>query len=396
MGDNEITKRWTILLIVSLAEMLAISAWLVYSAISKEIDALWGLSSWQSGAMTTSVQIGFVVGTLLSATLNLADIWPNKIFFAVCAVLAAFANSSLIFCDGFWTAVATRFLVGLFMAGVYPPAMKMIATWFKTNRGFAIGTLIGALTLGKAIPFLLKVLQISQWETNLICSSVAGLVGAALVGFLYRDGPHPFQRKPFSIALISEVIRHRPTRLAIGGYLGHMWELYAMWTWVGAFIVYAAEANGVDNESVIVAVTFAIISVGSIGCILGGWLADKFGREKFVNLAMFISGLCCVSIGFCIGLGFWVCVAIALLWGFFVVADSAQFSTMVTEVSPQHAVGTALTLQTCIGFLLTTVTIQLTPQLSRLIGWEYAFAILAIGPLFGIMSIRKFAHAKSE
>lgn len=384
-------RRWWILLLVSVAEMMAISAWLVSSAISKEISDYWGLTDWQTGALATSVQLGFVVGTLLSATFNLADVLPNRLFFSGCAFFAALANSALVFCEGFWQAAAARFFVGLFMAGVYPPAMKMIATWFKNRRGFAIGTLIGALTLGKAIPFLLKTLQISQWQTILYCSSGAGILAGVLVMTFYRDGPFPFQKKPFSFALVREVVSHQKTRLAIGGYLGHMWELYAMWTWIGALIAACAARNAIENTTLVQGVTFAIISIGAIGCISGGWLADRFGRERFVNFAMAMSGACCLLIGFCIG-NFWLCVLVALVWGFFVVADSAQFSTIITEVSPQHAVGTALTLQTCIGFLLTTITIQLVPVLEDTIGWKYAFAFLVIGPIMGIAAIKRLSR----
>ena len=356
-------NRWLILGLVSLAEMLAISCWLVSSAISSQLEERWELVDWQTAALVTSVQLGFVAGTLLAAFFNLADLLPSRWYFAVAALLTGLANLGLLVSEGFSTAVLFRFLVGFFLAGVYPPAMKMIATWFQQHRGLAIGTLIGALVMGKATPFLLKTFHITDWQLIVSVSTLGAVVAAILVGVGYRDGPYSFQRKPFSLKLIGEVVAHQKTRLAIGGYLGHMWELYAMWTWVGIFMAAAAVRHGVTDPWLVSAATFAIIAVGAIGCVLGGRWSDRFGREKFVNLAMAVSGICCVAIGFGYAFGFWICVAIALIWGFFVVADSAQFSTMVTEDCPPHAVGTALTLQTSIGFLLTTLTIQLVPWL---------------------------------
>ncbi len=386
--------RWRILFLVSLAEMLAISVWLVSSAISPELKELWNLTDWQSGALTTAVQIGFVAGTLMAAIFNLADIFPNRYYFAICALLTSVANAMLLFCDGFSSALLARFLVGFFLAGVYPPAMKMIATWFQSGRGFAIGTVVGALTLGKAVPFLLKAFQLTQWRSVLIVSSLCALLAAVLIFLLYRDGPFRFERRPFSFTLITDVIADQKTRLAIGGYLGHMWELYAMWTWISFFMIAAAQEASIESQSLVDGITFLIIAVGAVGCVIGGQVADRVGREWLVNFSMVVSGLCCLLIGLSFGVSFWLCTAVALVWGFFVVADSAQFSTMVTEVCPNHAVGTALTLQTSIGFLLTTVSIQLVPIFQERVGWQFTFAFLALGPAAGIMAIRKLAKVR--
>ena len=394
--DNSDTKKWWILLVLSVSEMLAISTWLISSAINQELVALWNLAPWQPGALTTAVQIGFVFGTLVSAILNLADVLPNRWLFSISAIAAAIANLTLLVCGDFWSAVAARFFVGVFMAGVYPPAMKMVATWFKANRGFAIGTLVGALVLGKSIPFLLKVIQVEAWQTVVGLSSVACLIAAALVGFLYVDGPFPFVRKPFNLGLVKEVITHQPTRLAIGGYLGHMWELYAMWAWVGPFLYATAEFNSSVGTWMVNAATFLIFISGAIGCLVGGRMADRVGRSQVVNGSMFVSGLCCLLIGFCYPFNFWLCAGIGIVWGAFVVSDSAQFSTMVTESSPQHAVGTALTLQTCFGFLLSTVTIQLIPVLVPIIGWKFAFSVLAFGPAAGIIAIKRMNNVKQS
>jgi sugar phosphate permease len=271
--------------------------------------------------------------------------------------------------------------------------MKMIATWFRARRGLAVGTVVGALTVGKALPYLVNAIPGAGIRPVVLAASAGAVLAAALVWLGYRDGPYPFPPRPFSWGLVGEVVRQRRWRLATGGYLGHMLELYSAWTWLPVFIAASIAARdpgaGAAGESAASAVAFAALAVGGLGCVWGGLAADRRGREWLVTVAMALSGLCALGIGLAFGASLWVLVPIALVWGFFVIADSAQFSVLVTESVPPHAVGTALTLQTSLGFLLTAITIQLVPPVVDVVGWRWGFAFLAVGPALGIWSIRR-------
>jgi sugar phosphate permease len=288
----------------------------------------------------------------------------------------------------------------MFLAGVYPPAMKMISTWFRARRGLAVGTVVGALTVGKAMPYLVHAIPGAGIAPVSLAASGGAVIAAALVWFAYRDGPYPFPPRPFSWGLVREVVSRRRWRLATGGYLGHMWELYPAWTWLPVFVAASLAARdpgaGGAGESTASAIAFFSLAAGGIGCVWGGLAADRRSREWLVTVAMAASGGCALLIGLTFGASPWLMVPVALAWGFFVVADSAQFSVLVTESVPPHAVGTALTLQVSIGFLLTALTIQLVPPLAAALGWQWAFPVLAIGPALGIASIRRLVRVRAS
>ena len=379
------------LAILSVAELLGMSLWFAASAVSPQLAARWSLTSQETGWLTTIVQLGFVCGTALAAALNVADVIPSKRLFASAAVAASLANVAILAAPGYETALALRFVTGFCLAGVYPPAMKMIATWFQRQRGLAIGTIVGALTVGKATPYLIHAIPNVGVGPVIVTVSAGAMIAGLLVAIAYADGPYPFSARPFSWGLVVTVFRVREWRLATSGYLGHMFELYAFWTWIPAFLAASAAAShsGRVSSGLVSLVSFGTIAVGGAGCVWGGLVADRSGRERLVTIALAASGACSLGIGLFFGMSTWIVAPVALAWGFFVVADSAQFSALVTESVPSHAVGTALTIQTSLGFLLTMVTIQGLPLLAARIGWQWSFAVLAIGPAFGIASIRR-------
>ncbi len=398
LPDDSHPARWRMLALLASAELLGMSLWFAGNAVAPMLREAWHLSGTDVAWLTTMVQLGFVVGTALSALLNLADVVPARALFAISALLGALANAALLLVSGYEPALVTRFATGFFLAGVYPPAMKMASTWFRARRGLAVGTIVGALTVGKAVPYLVHAVPGAGVSGVVLTSSAGALLAALLVFATYHDGPFRFPPRRFAWGLVAEVVRERRWRLATGGYLGHMAELYSFWTWIPAFVAasIAAEAQRthvVSPHATTAAslLAFGIIAVGGVGCVWGGLSADRIGRERLVTIAMAVSGSCALLVGLTFGRSLLLLAPVALVWGFFVIADSAQFSVLVTESVPPHSVGTALTVQTSLGFLLTTLSIQAVPPLVARVGWTWAFPMLALGPVFGIWSIGRLA-----
>ncbi len=308
------------LAVLSVAVLLGMSVWFAASAVAPIVQARWGLTTTQAGWLTALVQLGFVVGTLSAAALSLADSVASRIYFGASAFLAALANAALLIVPSFEAALVTRFATGVFLAGVYPPAMKMTATWFRTSRGLAIGILIGALTVGKAVPYLVDGLGGASMSAVVGATSAGAALAALLILMMYRDGPHAFPRRPFSWEHARTVLRCRPWRLATAGYLGHMWELYAFWAWISSFLAAAAAVPGATAgvpDIVVEMAPFMAIAVGGFGCVWGGFVADRIGYERLTIRSLTVSGACATAVGLLFGAHFLVVLAVVLVWGFF-------------------------------------------------------------------------------
>lgn len=361
--------------------------WFSGSAVVPALSREWNLTSSQVSWLANAVQFGFVAGTLLSATLNLADIITTRHLFAIAALLGALTNAFFgLYAHEPGTAIVLRFLTGVCLAGVYPPGMKLMATWFRERRGMALGVLVGALTMGKATPYLVNALGSANWRMNVLFVSLLAIVGGFIVLLFVSDGPHALPPASFDLTQIMKVFRNRGVRLASFGYFGHMWELYAMWIWIPVMIRASVTAQG-GNPIVAEVGSFLVIGAGAIGCVVAGLVADRVGRTVVTSWAMAISGSCCLLVGFLYGGSSLVLLVLAVVWGASVVADSAQFSSCVTELGDPQYIGTALTLQMCVGFLITTVSIELIPKMVDAVSWRYAFMILAPGPLLGVLAM---------
>ena len=381
------SNKWRALVLLSIAELFGMALWFSGSAVVPALSREWNLSSGQVSWLANAVQLGFVAGTLMSATLNLADIITTRHLLTVSALLGALTNAFFgLYVHQVNTAIGLRFLTGVCLAGVYPPGMKLMATWFRERRGMALGVLVGALTLGKATPYLVNALGSSNWRINVVFVSILAVLGGLIVLLFVSDGPHALPRASFDLTQIVKVFSNRGVRLASFGYFGHMWELYAMWIWIPVMIrasVTAQQGNPILAE----AGSFLVIGAGAIGCVVAGLLADRVGRTVVTSVAMAISGSCCLLVGFLFGGNVWLLLLLAVIWGASVVADSAQFSSCVTELGDPQYIGTALTLQMCVGFLLTTISIELIPKIVDHVTWRYGFMILALGPFLGVLAM---------
>ena len=384
------SSAWKNLAVVSLAQFLGMTLWFSATAVTPLLVEQFQLAPDHAAWLTMAVQAGFVAGTLLSALGNLADIMNARTLMFVGSLAGALANAAVIVAPGTATVIALRFLTGASLALVYPPAMKIAAGWFSDRRGFALGLLIGALTLGKAFPHLLTAMFGGRWREPMLLSSGLAVMGGTLVLAIVRDGPYVAATAPFDPHAIRRILASRGARLATLGYLGHMWELYAMWTWIAVFASASLAASGLANAGPAGSVAaFLAIGSGAAGCALAGYLADRIGKARVAIWAMLASAACAALTLLVYGGPPILLFALVMVWGFAVVADSAQFSALVSEHAPPDHIGTALTLQTCVGFLLTMVTIELLPRLAAATSWQWASLLLVPGPLLGAYAMAR-------
>ncbi|WP_406729154.1 MFS transporter [Streptomyces sp. GD-15H] len=379
-------------------QVLGLAVWFSISAVVPSLRNDWGLTAGGAVWLTASVQFGFVAGAVASTALNLADrVPPQRLLAASAAAAAACTVVLALVADRPAVAVPLRFMTGVFLAGVYPTGMKLMASWSgSAGRGRTMGVLIAALTLGSTLPHLIAGVGSLPWRGVLLAAAAAGLVGSVIALVFVRLGPHaapaaPTRNPRYALTMFTE----RGPRLANLGYFGHMWELYALWTWIPSFLLAASAAGGLPG-SVEITVFLTMGIGGAIGCLLGGWGADRFGRSPAALAALLLSGLCCLLSPFFFHAPPLLLFAFCTLWGAAVIADSGVFSTSLSEVADHRYIGTALTGQTAIGFALTVLSIQLTPLLAEAIGWQYAFLLLSPGPLAGALAMRAFGKGAAS
>ena len=390
--SNILSNRWFVLAVTGVAIVLSLTTWFSATAVIPELTKLMSLSLSQATWFTNSVQAGFVLSALIVSLLSLLDIYKSSTIMAISSCVAGIANALLILEPGIALSLLSRFMTGMALAGIYPTVIKFIATWFKKGRGFAMGIMLSALTLGSAMPHLIRAVGIQfDWKLVIIMSSLACLIAAVLFAFVLHDGPHQFSKTKTDVNQLGRIIRDRPVMLANMGYFGHMWELYAMWGWFFAYAI-AAKSTGLSLENAAL-MTFLVIAAGAPGCVLGGWLADQIGRCYATIFLMVISGTSALLIGLCFNGPPWLFIIIALIWGLTAVADSAQFSAAVTELSDQSMVGSALAFQMGVGFAITIFVIWLLPVAAEYLGsWRWVFLILAPGPFLGALSMLLLRH----
>ena len=386
-------NRWIALTLIGISVFFSLSLWFSTSVIETELKTKWHLTSAMESWLSIAIPIGFVIGAFVSSFFRLADRYNTRKLFAMSALAGGLLNGILIFVDQGHVGIIFRIFIGMTLAGVYPPAVKLISQWFPSQRGVATGILIAALTLGTSLPhFISLFITFLDGNTVLLLCTVLAAMAAFIMNYALVDGPESSNDISFSLGQLKEIFRNKPVMLANYGYFGHMWELYGMWTWLPAFLTSSFIAHSPSTDPWIsTLVAFGSIGVaGGLGCIIGGMISDKIGRSNLTIVAMTISALCAIFIGFTFGHSFWLTILLALIWGISVVADSAQFSAAVSDFSEAKYTGTALTFQMCIGYLITVGSINLIPLLKDFIGWEWVFTILSVGPIIGVIAMYKF------
>lgn len=383
----QVPKR--VLPTIVFAQFAGTSLWFAGNAILKELQLEWQLPADALATVTSSVQLGFILGTFIFALLSIADRFRPSLVFLACALLGSALNVSLIFLPPtYFVLLSARFFTGIFIAGIYPVGMKIASDWFEGKLGKALGYLVGALVLGSAFPHLLNYTGSSlSWKFVLIGTSILAVLGGLAIVLFVGEGPHRRKGAKFNPAKIFEVFKVREFRSAAFGYFGHMWELYAFWAFLPVVLVYYNEAHdSILHPSLY---TFIIMAVGAIGCVLGGFISVKKGSAKVAFAFLLISGVLCLLSPLFFSLNETAFIAVLLLWGFAVIGDSAQFSSLNAQTAPKESVGTAITIVVSIGFLLTIPSIQLLGYLATVIDTKWLLFTLLIGPAFGLFNTWK-------
>ena len=387
-------RKFYVLLLISLCLIAALSTWFSATVIMSELSLVAALSETEEIWLTNAVQLGFVLGALAIAIFNISDIFPLTRLISFSCFLAALANVLLLWTSDGNLILFLRCLTGAALAGVYPPCVKLIATWFKRGRGLAMGVIIGALTVGSALPHLFRAFASgANWQLVLTLSSATTCLAGLTFLLLVKEGPYAFAKTVFDPTQITKILRNHALTLVNIGYVGHMWELYAMWAWMLTFAYHAQDLIDSFPFASPEYLSFSVVAIGGLGCIAAGRLSDIYGRCYTTAGMMILSGICALVIGETLDFSPTLFVMVAWIWGTTIVADSGQFSAAVTELADQKLVGTALTFQMAIGFSVTILAVWLVPQFADWIeGYQWAFVILAPGPFIGAYAMLRLRN----
>jgi MFS family permease len=377
-----------ILPIIIFSQFTGTSLWFAGNAVINDLQRNWGLAEQSVGYVTSAVQLGFILGTLVFAILAIADRFSPRLVFFICSVTGAITNLLLLFApEGLSGLLILRFATGFFLAGIYPVGMKIAAGWYEKGLGRALGYLVGALVLGTAFPHLLRGLGTElPWQQVMVGVSVLAAAGGLMMLLLVPDGPHLPKGSAFSLHTLPVIFRSPLFRASAFGYFGHMWELYTLWAFIPVWLL--AYADNFSIELNVSLWSFIVIAVGFLGCAIGGQLSRKVGSARVAAAQLLVSGICCVLSPLIFHADMSIFIIFLLIWGITVIGDSPQFSALNAENAPREYVGSALTIVNSIGFFITVISIQLTSFLLPIIGPEFVFWLLIPGPLLGLMALR--------
>ncbi len=383
-----------ILPIIVLAQFACTSLWFAGNAVINDIVKQFSLQPNALGHLVSAVQLGFISGTLLFAIFTISDRFsPSKVFF-ICAMAGAASNLLIFFADGLTTIIASRFITGLFLAGIYPVGMKIASDYHKEGLGKALGWLVGALVLGTASPHLVHaVTENLSWKIVMIVSSSLSVIGGFIILILVPDGPHGSRSKGIDMSAFAKIFHNKDFRSVAFGYFGHMWELYSLWAFIPAILTSYAAIHSEIKMSIPL-FSFFIIASGGLGCVLGGYLSQYFKNSIIAFSALTISLICCLLSPFLLHLPFTFFLLLLFVWGISVTTDSPQFSTMVAHSAPKESKGTALTITNSLGFFITIISIETINYLRSFIDPNDIYLLLAIGPLLGLIALAGIAFGK--
>lgn len=380
-----------ILPIIVIAQFCCTSLWFAGNGVIQDLLLTFDLEESALGHLTSAIQLGFIAGTLVFAILTIADRFsPSKVFF-VSAALAAVFNLGIIWeGNSLWSILLIRFMTGFFLAGIYPVGMKIAADYYEEGLGKSLGFLVGALVVGTAFPHLLKDLTSDfPWKSVFVLTSSLSVLGGVLMVSLVPDGPYRKPCQKVDLTAFFSVFKSQQFRSAAFGYFGHMWELYAFWAFVPVMLFTYTEVHAIEGLNIPMW-SFLIIGLGGIACVIGGYLAQARGTQKIAFLSLLLSCLCCLLSPLAFGLESEVLfISFLLFWGMVVITDSPLFSTLVAHSASPEIKGTALTIVNSIGYMITIVSIQLINTVRDMTDSTGMYALLAIGPILGLLALRK-------